>query len=219
MPWVDEERLEGSFRQMSARVRELAREPRTLVRATLWAAANWLLDAGSLYVFVGAFGHWVNPDGLLVAYGLANVLAALPITPGGLGVVETILTSALVGFDTARGVALLGVLAYRLVNFWLPIPVGGLCYLSLQVRPGTAGADARRKVAQDRREALHRFMEVVVPPESEDIPSTPDGADISGGTEPVAAGPDDGLDDTDLVVIENPSVELPAPIHGGGSAA
>jgi uncharacterized protein (TIRG00374 family) len=165
MPGVDEEGIERLFRQMSDRVRELAREPRTLIRATLWAAANWLLDAGSLYVFVGAFGHWVNPDGLLVAYGLANVLAALPITPGGLGVVETILTSALVGFDTTRGVALLGVLAYRLVNFWLPIPIGGLCYLSLQVRPGVAGAEARRKASQERREHLHRLMEVVVSPD------------------------------------------------------
>jgi len=87
-------------------------------------------------VFVGAFGKWVNPDGILVAYGLANVLAVIPITPGGLGVVEATLTSLLVGFGAARGVATLGVVAYRLVNFWLPIPVGGLAYLSLQVERG-----------------------------------------------------------------------------------
>ena len=174
MPWVDKAHLEGLFRQMSARVRELAREPRTLVRATVWATANWLLDAASLYVFVGAFGHWVNPDGLLVAYGLANVLAALPITPGGLGVVETVLTSGLVGFGTTRGVALLGVLSYRLVNFWLPIPLGGLAYLSLQVRPGAAGADARRKLTLERREAFHRFLEVVVERRGEQTPERPD---------------------------------------------
>ena len=93
--------------------------------------ANWLLDAASLEVFVGAFGHWVNPDGLLVAYGLAYVLAALPITPGGLGVVEATLTSLLVGFGTPRGVAALGVVTYRLINFWLPIPLGGVAYISL----------------------------------------------------------------------------------------
>ena len=95
----------------------------------------WLCDAGSLFVFVGAFGHWVNPDGLLVAYGVAYVVAAIPITPGGLGVVEVTLTSILVGFGTPRGIATLGVVAYRLINFWLPIPLGGLAYLSLQVNP------------------------------------------------------------------------------------
>jgi hypothetical protein len=78
----------------------------------------------------------VNPDGLLVAYGLAYVLAAIPITPGGLGVVEATLTSILVGFGTTRGVATLGVVAYRLINFWLPIPLGGLAFVSLQVEPG-----------------------------------------------------------------------------------
>src|ERR1700727_282554 len=105
-------------------------------RAAGWGAANWLREAASLYVFVGAFGPWVTPDGLLVASGLANVVSAIPLTPGGLGVIEATLTSALVGFDTTRAVAILGVLAYRFVNFWLPIPVGGLTYLSLQVAPG-----------------------------------------------------------------------------------
>jgi hypothetical protein len=70
-----------------------------------------------------------------VSYGLANVLAAIPLTPGGLGVVEAVLTSTLVGFGTTRGVAILGVISWRLVNFWLPIPVGGVAYLSLRGRP------------------------------------------------------------------------------------
>ncbi|MGH9115553.1 MAG: lysylphosphatidylglycerol synthase transmembrane domain-containing protein, partial [Acidimicrobiales bacterium] len=113
---------------------------------------NWLLDAASLWVFVGAFGHWVNPDGLLVAYGLANVLAAIPLTPGGLGVIEATLTSVLVGFGTARGVATLGVIGYRLIQFWAPIPLGGLTYLSLQVDPGGPRSERHnRMVAAGRR--------------------------------------------------------------------
>jgi hypothetical protein len=39
-----------------------------------------------------------------------------------------------------RSVATLGVLAWRLVNFWLPIPVGALSYLSLKVKPGQGRA-------------------------------------------------------------------------------
>lgn len=136
LPFVDGKALRRSFEEVADRIHELAEDRKLLVRAIAWASANWLLDAASLAVFVGAFGKWVNPDGLLVAYGLANVLAVIPITPGGLGVVEATLTSLLVGFDTPRGVATLGVVAYRLVNFWIPIPVGGLAYLSLQVDRG-----------------------------------------------------------------------------------
>ena len=138
LPFVDGAALRRSFESIALRVRELGRQRQVMGRAIGWAAANWLLDAASLTVFVAAFGHFVNPDGLLVSYGLANVLAAIPLTPGGLGVVEATLTSTLVGFGTPRGIAILGVLAYRLVNFWLPIPVGGVAYLSLQIDPAVA---------------------------------------------------------------------------------
>lgn len=142
LSFVDPAKLRGTFSRVATRIRQMGSERAVLGEAIGWAAANWLLDAASLWVFVGAFGHWVDPDGLLVAYGLANVLAAIPITPGGLGVVEATLSSTLVGFGTPRGVAILGVIGYRLVNFWLPIPVGGLTYLSLHVDSGNPGEDA-----------------------------------------------------------------------------
>ena len=104
----------------------------------------------SLFVFLLAFGHIENPDGLLVAYGLAYVLAAIPVTPGGLGVVEGVLVPSLVGFGTTRGVAIVAVIGYRLVNFWLPIPVGAGAYLSLRSTGG------RR--ATNRREELRRAV-------------------------------------------------------------
>jgi uncharacterized protein (TIRG00374 family) len=162
VPFIDEVAARSAFERVALRMRELAGHRRLLVRAVVWAAANWLLDAASLYVFVGAFGHWANPDGLLVAYGLANVLAAIPLTPGGLGVVEATLTSTLVGFGTSRGIAILGVVAYRLVNFWLPIPIGGLAFVSLQVDPGDTDA-GRRKARQQRRvEAIYRVLEPII---------------------------------------------------------
>lgn len=133
VPFLDENRLHRLIHRLAARLRTLAADRSLLLRAVAWAAANWVLDAASLWVFLAAFGARTNPDTLLVAYGLANVLAAIPFTPGGLGVVEAVLTSSLVGFGLTRGVAILGVIAWRLVNFWLPIPVGGLAYLSLKV--------------------------------------------------------------------------------------
>lgn len=146
IPFVDGPSLRRSFVRVARRLQVLSRDRRLLVRAVLWASANWLLDAGSLAVFVGAFGHWVNPDGLLVAYGLANVLAVIPLTPGGLGVIEATLTSVLVGFGTPRADATLGVIGYRLINFWAPIPLGGLAYLSLQVHPHGSGSERRRRL-------------------------------------------------------------------------
>ncbi|MCU4185577.1 YbhN family protein [Acidiferrimicrobium sp. IK] len=137
IPFVDGAVLQRLFSQVAGRLQDLLAQRSRLVKSLVWATANWLLDAASLFVFVGAFGEWVNPDGLLVSFALANVLAAIPLTPGGLGVVEATLTSSLVGFNTPRAIALLGVVSYRLVNFWLPIPAGGLAYLSLHLEPVT----------------------------------------------------------------------------------
>jgi len=152
IPMLDGEGVSRVLHRVAERLRVLGADRALLVRAAGWAGTNWLLDAASLWVFVAAFGHRMDIDGLVVAFGLANVLAAVPLTPGGLGVVEAVLTSALVGFGAPRGTAVLGVIVYRLVNFWLPIPVGGLAYLSLKVGPASTGeerASALRRAAEE----------------------------------------------------------------------
>lgn len=152
VPMLDGEGVSRVLQRVAERLRTLGADRALLVRAVLWATANWVLSAASLWVFVAAFGHRAGIDGLIVAFGLANVLAAVPLTPGGLGVVEAVLTSALVGFGAPRGTAVLGVVVYRLVNFWLPIPVGGLAYLSLKVGPASSRAEraaALERAAED----------------------------------------------------------------------
>ena len=132
LPFLDGDKLAEQVRRVAERLGLFLAERQLLSKAVGWAAAFWLLDASSLFVFIAAFGKIVPPVDLLVAYGLAFVLAVIPITPAGLGVIEGVLIPTLTGFGVPRSTAILGVLAYRLVNFWLPIPVGGIAYLSLR---------------------------------------------------------------------------------------
>lgn len=122
------ERVADQFQLMVAN-RSLLRE------AILWGSANWLLDAGALWVLLAAFHYHLAPDALLICYALANIVAVIPLTPGGIGVVELVLTTALVAFGASHQVAGLGVISFRVVSFWLPIPLGGLAYLSLRLDP------------------------------------------------------------------------------------
>jgi len=128
--------LHAGIIRAGERIRALVGDRELLRRAITWAACNWLFDALSLWIMLLAFGSVVNPDALLVSYGIANVAAAIPITPGGLGVVEGIMIPLITGFGTPRGVAILGVLSYRLFNFWIPIPVGVGTYVSLKLSRG-----------------------------------------------------------------------------------
>jgi len=109
-----------------------------------------LLDAASLYVFILAFGGSLEIDALLIAFGLANIFAVIPITPGGLGIVEGVYIPTLVGFGLSRRVATLSVASYRLAQLWLPIVLGGLFYLSLRVGPWSI----------ERRDRLDRLRDI-----------------------------------------------------------
>jgi uncharacterized protein (TIRG00374 family) len=157
IPFLDGRDVSSGLHGVAVRLRGLATDPLLLGRAALWAALNWAFDMAALWVFLAAFGHRVGPDGLVISYGIANVLAAIPVTPGGLGVIETVLTATLVGFGTPRAVALLGVVSYRLVNFWLPIPLGAVSYLSLRVDDDVARrARELRKLAELAEEEAPR---------------------------------------------------------------
>jgi uncharacterized protein (TIRG00374 family) len=144
LPFVRAESVTSLVQKVADRMKILFTSSELLTRAGIWAAANWLLDAASLWVFLLAFGSFVSPIDVLVAYGLANILAVIPITPSGLGVIELTIIAVLKGFGVPGEVAAAGVLSWRLVNFWLPIPFGGASYLSLRFgHPrATAGAKA-----------------------------------------------------------------------------
>jgi len=130
VPFLDGDQLASAVQRVADRLAVLYVQKDLLRRAIAWAAANWLLDAASLWVSIAAFGKFASPIDVLVAYGLANILAVIPVTPSGLGVVEGVLVPTLAGFGVKS--PLLPVLLYRLWNFWLPIPVGGAAYLSLR---------------------------------------------------------------------------------------
>ena len=124
---------------------ESLRDGRVTRAGVTWAVANWLLDAICLWVCLQAAGAAVPVELVIAAYGLVNVVAMLPITPGGIGIVEGLLVPALVAAGAPAGSALVGVLTWRLLQYWLPLPVAGLCWVSLGTprrslwNPGSAG--------------------------------------------------------------------------------
>jgi len=98
--------------------------PGEMAGALQLGLANWLLDCGCLAISFLAVGAGVPWKGLLLAYGAGQLAVSLPITPGGLGVVEGSLTIAIVAFGGAGPSTVVAVLLYRVFNFWLSLPIG-----------------------------------------------------------------------------------------------
>src|ERR1700722_17493903 len=72
IPFLDGDKLGIQAHRVAKRLGLFLAEPQLLRRAIGWAAAFWLLDAASLFVFIAALGKIVSPVELLVAYGLAQ---------------------------------------------------------------------------------------------------------------------------------------------------
>jgi uncharacterized protein (TIRG00374 family) len=99
--------------------------------ATIMALGNWVLDLACLIAAFLAVGAPVPWRPLLLAYGAAQLAANLPITPGGLGVVEGSLTIALVAYGGGRDSTVAAVLLYRLISYWALLPIGWMSWAVL----------------------------------------------------------------------------------------
>ena len=138
-PGIDPEQVA----QASGRLASLARSAltgRAFASSFGFAAGNLLFDLLSLDLAFLAFGYQPGFGPLAVAYATANIASAIPLTPGGLGVMEATLAAVAVGFGAPRATAVLAVLGYRVVSYWLPLLPGAVAYLRLRLSLKTAGA-------------------------------------------------------------------------------
>ncbi|MDE3108194.1 MAG: flippase-like domain-containing protein [Acidobacteriota bacterium] len=108
-------------------------------KAVLLVAGRIGLDYASLLAVLRATGTHPNPSLVLLAYAATTVVALLPLTPGGLGLVEASLSGLLVLAHVPSANAVVATLAFRLGSYWLPTIAGGLCYVLYRRRYGPLG--------------------------------------------------------------------------------
>ncbi|MCU1363021.1 MAG: hypothetical protein JWM55_849 [Acidimicrobiaceae bacterium] len=105
-------------------------------KAILLVGGRIGLDYSSLLAVLRATGVRPNPALILLAYSATAVLALLPITPGGLGIVEASLSGLLVLARIPSANAVVATLAFRVGSYWLPTIAGGVCYFLYRRRYG-----------------------------------------------------------------------------------
>jgi uncharacterized membrane protein YbhN (UPF0104 family) len=128
----------------AARVRALLTSPREHSLGVLGNAFYWAGDIFCLWAAIQLVDGHIGIAKLVLAYSGGYVLTRRALPAGGAGLVEVALTLALVGLGMHFSRALLGVLVYRLFNFWLPI-IAALAYL-----PAIRDLRARFAQAQDQ---------------------------------------------------------------------
>jgi uncharacterized membrane protein YbhN (UPF0104 family) len=92
-----------------------------LARPLGWSVAKWTLDLLVLTLVVRAVGGDAALAAIALSYAAVNLLNSIPVTPGGVGLVEGGMTASLVGFGLDLGTASAAAIVYRGVSYWLPL--------------------------------------------------------------------------------------------------
>ncbi|WP_326999666.1 flippase-like domain-containing protein [Dactylosporangium sp. NBC_01737] len=104
-----------------------------------YAAVNWLTDLCCLAACTHALGLPVDLPTLAGIYLGVQIVRQVPLSPGGIGVIETALVAGLTASGATAITAAAAVLLYRMLSCWLLIPLGGAAAVVLR-RPRRAPA-------------------------------------------------------------------------------
>jgi uncharacterized membrane protein YbhN (UPF0104 family) len=107
-----------------ALVRYVLVHPARQAQALAGAALYWAGGLLALWAGVRAFGAELGLAALVLAYATGYAATMLPLPAGGAGGVDASMTYALTLVGVPLGSALLGVFAFRLATFWLPLLPG-----------------------------------------------------------------------------------------------
>lgn len=139
-PFVDWDRRLSAFRERTAEV---------LTGRWGWLTATSLLSHLSLFAMLlaslrlmGVEAEAVSWPEALAAFALVRLVTALPITPGGIGLVEVGMTGALVLAGGSEPAVVAGVLVYRALSYALQIPLGALCWIGWRISALTQRSSA-----------------------------------------------------------------------------
>jgi uncharacterized protein (TIRG00374 family) len=149
-PRLNANGIARNVRRLSKRLIRLSQRPATLVWVSTWSLANWVFDGLALWASLRAFGYTGGLTELALAFSVVQIVGSLPISVGGIGVVEGSLVPLLIGLGTGSSVAVLGVLTWRLFNYWLPLPMGVAAYLLIAAERRRNGGSVRPTLAYRR---------------------------------------------------------------------
>ena len=112
---------------------ELVRHPQI---GLLGAVGYWAFDIATLWACFHAFGYSPQIAVVVMAYFVGTLANVIPL-PGGVGGVEGGMIGSFIAFGVNGGTAVLAVLSYRALSFWLPTLPGLVAYFQLRRTVGS----------------------------------------------------------------------------------
>ena len=103
-----------------------------------------ITELATIYVVYIAYGQYVNPGAVIIAYALANFAGLVAVLPGGIGIYEGLMAAVLVSAGVPAGLAISVTVMYRVINLALSLPVGYYFYHKAINTLGKVPADLKK---------------------------------------------------------------------------
>ncbi|MFU0468900.1 lysylphosphatidylglycerol synthase transmembrane domain-containing protein [Gardnerella vaginalis] len=107
-------------------IKEMISHPGQLIGGIVGAIILVISVGMGYWISLLAFGYYANPFETILLFLIANAAGSAIPTPGGLGAVEASLTFAFTSVGVPPTIALSATLLYRLMFYWLRIPLGAM---------------------------------------------------------------------------------------------
>ena len=106
----------------------IKKDYRSLLKPLTWSLLACSAEVGTIYVVYIAFGQWINPGAVILAYAVATFAGFFSILPGGIGIYEALMTGVLAATGVSPGVSIPVTVMYRVLAVAIQLPPGYYFY-------------------------------------------------------------------------------------------
>ncbi len=121
-------RVRKTFTELHENYVLFRKDPKVLKRPFYNSLIANATEVITLYVVFAAFGQWVNPGAVILAYAIANFAGLIAILPGGVGVYEALMATVLAVAGVPAGISLPVIIMYRVLTMLMQLPIGYVFY-------------------------------------------------------------------------------------------
>jgi uncharacterized protein (TIRG00374 family) len=125
---INIERVQKVFNDLHENYLILRREYSRLKKPLIGAFIANITEILTLYVVYIAFGQWVNPGAIILAYAIANFAGLISFLPAGVGIYEALMTTVLTVSGIPAGVSIPITIMYRILSMAIQLIPGYILY-------------------------------------------------------------------------------------------
>lgn len=125
---ISVERIRRLFTDLHENYVVLQRDYTQLKQPLTYAFIANVTEVLTVYVVYLAFGQWVNPGAVIIAYAIANFAGLVSFLPGGIGIYEALMTGTLVAAGVPAGLSISVTVMYRVVSMVIQLVPGYYFY-------------------------------------------------------------------------------------------